>query len=94
MHFTRPNTTPHTRVSLDFRVVPGPYHDSPYPYPKPYPCTYSHAKPKPKPKPKPMPKPKPKPEPKPKPNPAQMLKLEGGPPGARLAAALKEASVC
>ena len=30
-HFTRPNTTPHTRVSLDFRVVPGPCYEDDYP---------------------------------------------------------------
>eukprot|EP00729_Bicosta_minor_P013927 gene13927-10628_t len=27
-HFTRPNTTSHTRVSLDFRIVPGPVFDN------------------------------------------------------------------
>ena len=30
-HFTRPNDTPHTRVSLDMRVVPGPAYDDDWP---------------------------------------------------------------
>jgi len=30
-HFTLPNDTEHTRVSLDFRVVPGPLYDNDYP---------------------------------------------------------------
>lgn len=30
-HFTRPNDTPVTRVSLDFRVVPGPCYDDDWP---------------------------------------------------------------